>query len=119
MIHPRVSKQKVLKLIEALEELPFLSKRTDEQGRLITVVDTTRTTNRYKQLIDKLRTGLGSKKYDLNIDESRDMVIALDLYNISRTDNVNIKWDYDVEKLYHEFKKRFVEVYHETVYDDE
>ena len=119
MIHARVSKKKILKIIEVLEELPILVKKSDGQGRLITAIGNSKNDLKYKQILNKLRNGLLNKKYELSKDESRNMVIGLDLYNINRTDNVNIKWDYDVEKLYHEFKKRFAEVYHETVYDDE
>jgi len=119
MIHARVSKQKIKKIIEVLELLPFLSTKPDGNGCLISVIDKSKNNNRYKKIVDKLKNGLLTKKYEINKNESRQLVICLDIYNILRTDNVNIKWDYEVEKLYHEFKKRFAEVYHETVYDDE
>ena len=68
---------------------------------------------------EKLKEGLSKKKFNLSRDEARDLVIGLDIYNVTRTDNVTIYWDSEVEKLYHGFNKRFSRLYNETVYDNE
>ena len=66
MIHARTSNQKIKKIIEVLELLPFLSKETDENGRFITVIDKAKNNNSYNLIIDKLKNGLLTKKYKLN-----------------------------------------------------
>jgi hypothetical protein len=117
MIHPRVSTDKIMKIIEALEELPRMSKKVDNRGFIVTYHSGQKPYDVYSELINKLKDGLSEKEYKLSREESRDMVIALDLYNRRRTDNVNFAWDTEVEKIFHELKKRYAETYGETIYD--
>lgn len=116
MIHPRVSNEKIVKIIEVLEELPRMAKKVDDRGFIVTVFRRGGSGSGYGEIIEKLETGLSEKEYDLTMEESRDIVIALDLYNRRRTDNVNFAWDAEVEKIFHELKKRYAEIYGESIY---
>ncbi|MFO7915275.1 MAG: hypothetical protein R6U43_06245 [Candidatus Krumholzibacteriales bacterium] len=116
MIHPRVSSDKIRKIIEVLEELPRMSKKVDDRGLIVTVFSGEGCGSGYGRIIEKLETGLSEKEYNLTMEESRDIVIALDLYNRRRTDNVNFAWDPEVEKIFHELKKRYAEIYGESIY---
>jgi len=118
LIHPRVSTEKISIIIEVLEQLPRLGKKVDNRGFIVTSLRREEPVEDYSAIIEKLKAGLSDKRYELSREESRDMVIALDLYNRRRTDNVNFRWDGRVEKIFHEFKKRYAEIYGESIYDN-
>jgi hypothetical protein len=117
MIHPRVSTEKILKVIEVLEVLPRMSKKVDSRGYIVTALTGEKGGSGYRKIIDKLKAGLSEKEYRISREEARDIVIALDLYNRRRTDNVNFAWDGMVEKIFHEFKKSYAETYGESIYN--
>ncbi|MBN2284942.1 MAG: hypothetical protein JXI43_00735 [Tissierellales bacterium] len=74
---------------------------------------------RYRSILQKLSNGFSRKEFSLDKSEAKDMVVALDLYNVLETDNVNTPWDTETEKIHHELKKRFSELYNESIYDSE
>jgi hypothetical protein len=109
IIHPRTSKKKIEKIVTAFNALVNYTEKAEDIDQ----------NERYRSILQKLTDGFSKKEFNLNKDEAKDMVIALDLYNILETDNMNTLWDTEIEKLHHELKKRFSELYNESVYDTE
>lgn len=113
IIHPRMSKKKIAKVIYVIENFIVNKNHNNPNEKALEQQE------RYCTILQKLTGGSPGKKDDLDKNEARNLVVALDLYNVLKTDNVTVCWDVEIEKLHHELKKRFSELYNESVYDTE
>jgi len=113
IIHPRMSKKKIAKVIYVIENFIVNKNHNNPNEKALEQQE------RYCTILQKLIGGSPGKKDDLDKNEARNLVVALDLYNVLKTDNVTVCWDVEIEKLHHELKKRFSELYNESVYDTE
>jgi hypothetical protein len=116
MFHPRTSRKKLEQVIRMLDVVARLGHDTGADGFRTSRISEQRATRRYDGLIEALNEGMKTKKFDLSKDDARTLVVALDLYNVRRTDGIGETWDDEAEQLFQELQSLFTKTYGEALY---
>ncbi len=111
MISPSANKKQIARVVELLRELARLGKAWAPDGGLVTSGGRRPPRPGLEELAAKLEQGMKQGDYPLSQEECRLLVRCLYLYNVERTDNVELEWDPEVEKLHRAFDRMYVRTF--------